>query len=194
MTLSVQFNTMLVMVLMGIVLGMSFDTYNRLVPAKSQWYWVRFMNDSMFWLIQGLLVFWALLEVNNGEVRFYIFLALLCGFAAYKGLLESSYKKLLEVLIRAVIKFYFIIRRTVEILIIKPIMALLKLLLYLGKLIGGIILTIVVFIAGILLRPLRWIGLKLWGMIPEKIVTKFKSVAGFFIHVTNTVKKWFARR
>jgi spore cortex biosynthesis protein YabQ len=191
MTLTVQFNTMITMVLMGVVFGMSFDTYNRLIPAKSQWYWIRFVNDSLFWVIQGLLVFWALLEVNNGEIRFYIFIALLCGFAAYKGLLESYYKRLLEVLIRAVIKCYFTLKKLIEVLLIKPIFAVLKLLLYLVKMIGSIILTVLVFITGILLRPLKWVGFKLWGKIPVKIVAKIKIVAGFFKRMKNTVKKWF---
>jgi spore cortex biosynthesis protein YabQ len=191
MTLTVQFNTMITMVLMGVVFGMSFDTYNRLIPAKSQWYWIRFVNDSLFWVIQGLLVFWALLEVNNGEIRFYIFIALLCGFAAYKGLLESYYKRILEVLIRAVIKCYFSLKKLIEVLLIKPIYAVLKLLLYLVKMIGSIILTVLVFITGILLRPIKWVGLKLWGKIPVKIVAKIKFVAGFFKRMKNTVKKWF---
>jgi spore cortex biosynthesis protein YabQ len=191
MTLTVQFNTMIVMALMGMVIGMSFYTYNRLVPAKSQWYWIRFVNDSMFWIIQGLLVFWALLEVNNGEIRFYIFLALLCGFAAYKGLLESYYKKFLEVIIRAIIRCYFIVKKIIEVLLIKPIYALLKLLLYLVKMIGSIVLTIVVFIFGILYKPIKWIALKLWGKIPVKIVSKINWIAGFFIGIANKVKKWF---
>jgi spore cortex biosynthesis protein YabQ len=191
MTLTVQFNTMISMVIMGIVLGMSLDTYSRLIPAQNHWYWIRFINDTLFWIIQGLLVFWALLEVNQGEIRFYIFLALLCGFAAYKSLLESYYKKLLEYFITMIIRCYYMVKKTTEVLVIRPIRALLKLLLYSVKIILGIILTIIVYISRIILYPFKWLGLVIWSKIPVKIITKFKFLAGLFKKMKNTVKKWF---
>jgi len=106
MSLTTQFYTMLAMIAMGSIFGASLDTYNRFLQRGKRKRWIVFINDVMFWLIQGLAVFYILFLVNYGEVRFYIFVALVCGFAAYQALMKNIYLKLLEILISAVISIY----------------------------------------------------------------------------------------
>ena len=61
--------------------------------------WLVFIHDILFWIVQALFVFYVLLLVNEAELRIYVFLALLCGFAAYQSLLKALYMKLLNFLI-----------------------------------------------------------------------------------------------
>ena len=61
--------------------------------------WLVFIHDILFWIVQALSVFYVLLLVNEAELRIYVFLALLCGFAAYQSLLKALYMKLLNFLI-----------------------------------------------------------------------------------------------
>jgi len=101
MSLSVQFYTMLAMIAMGSFFGGTLDTYNRFLQRRKRKRWVVFVHDVLFWLCQSLLLFYVLFLVNAGEVRFYIFIALLCGFAAYQALFKNGYLKLLEWCIQA---------------------------------------------------------------------------------------------
>lgn len=121
MTLSVQFLTMLSMIGMGSLFGASLDTYQRFLKRPLRKSWVVFINDILFWLLQGLAIFYILFLVNEGELRFYIFLALLCGFAAYQALMKNIYLKLLEIVISTIISIYYFIVKVIRLLIIRPV-------------------------------------------------------------------------
>src|SRR5690625_1760968 len=85
MTLDTQFLTMIFMVLGGLYLGIAKDTFRRFSP-----YWKnkRFINYAMeicFWLTQTFLLFYVLFRINGGELRFYVFLACLLGYAMFQA-------------------------------------------------------------------------------------------------------------
>ena len=121
MTLSTQFMTMLAMIGMGSFFGAALDTYNRFLKRSKRKSWLVFINDVLFWIIQGLFIFFVLFRVNQGELRFYIFIALLCGFAAYQSLFKAIYLRWLEMLISIVISLLRFFVKIVYLLIYKPI-------------------------------------------------------------------------
>src|SRR5438309_5601434 len=121
MTLSTQFMTMLAMIGMGIFFGAGLDTYNRFLKRSKRKNWIVFINDILFWILQGLFIFFVLFRVNQGELRIYIFIALLCGFAAYQSLFKVIYLRWLEVLISFVISLLRFFVKTVYLLVYKPI-------------------------------------------------------------------------
>ncbi|MGM7703726.1 spore cortex biosynthesis protein YabQ [Pseudalkalibacillus sp. Hm43] len=197
MSLNVQLYTILAMVGSGIWIGAALDTYHRFQPRDRKWNWLRFINDIVFWILQALLIFYVLLQVNHGEVRIIIFLALLCGFAGYQSLLQKAYRKLLEFIIKVVIGIARMIRNIISALLIQPVKVILKLLLTLSKMIGRLLLSILLFISGILLFPLRKIGLFIYNRwlkpIQVKMLTKLKEKAGFLKKPTNKVKDWIGK-
>ncbi|UTW70562.1 spore cortex biosynthesis protein YabQ [Anaerobacillus sp. HL2] len=83
---------------------MTIDTYSRLIRGRKWKKWMTVINDGLFWILQGLFVFYILLQVNEGEMRFYILLALLCGYSCYRVSLYKIYLKILDAVIHAVIK------------------------------------------------------------------------------------------
>ena len=105
MTLTTQFYTLVAMIGMGSFYGAALDTYNRFLKRSERKRWIVFIHDILFWVIEGLLIFYVLFLVNEGEFRFYLFLALLCGFAAYQALFKKMYQNSLELVIRIVIRF-----------------------------------------------------------------------------------------
>ncbi len=117
MTLSTQFLTMLSMIGMGSLFGVMFDTYQRFLNRPKRKHWIVFINDLLFWIIQAIIIFYTLFLVNNGELRFYIFIALLCGFAAYQSLFKAIYLRLLEMLIFSVISVYRFFKKTFQLLV-----------------------------------------------------------------------------
>ena len=204
MTLSTQFLTMLAMIGMGGVFGAALDTYNRFLKRAKRKSWIVFINDILFWVAQGLFVFYILFLVNRGELRFYIFIALLCGFAAYQSLLKNIYLRALEVIIRMIISIYHFFIKLFHLLIYKPIhgliIALISLLIFLGKSLVHLLRMIgktLLFFIKVIISPFKWVLLLLWKLLPKKIkktVEKlYNRMAGFFVQIQNYSNKWFSR-
>lgn len=201
MTLSTQFLTMLSMIGMGSLFGVMFDTYQRFLDRPNRKSWIVFINDLLFWVIQALIIFYILFLVNNGELRFYIFVALLCGFAAYQSLFKGIYLKLLEFMIRSVIALYQFLRRTFQLLIYKPVVGIIQLLISIIIILGRgtfslvkFILKVLLFILKVLWVPIVKIILILWKLLPKSIkkyVEKlYNKTAGIFMEIKNYLVKW----
>jgi spore cortex biosynthesis protein YabQ len=205
MTLSTQFLTMLSMIGMGSLFGVMFDTYQRFLDRPNRKSWIVFFNDLLFWVIQALIIFYILFLVNNGELRFYTFVALLCGFAAYQSLFKGIYLRLLEVIINTVISIYRFMRRAFQLLIYKPVLGLIQLVISIIILLGRGLFSLVKFVLKILLVVLKiiWVPivkimLLLWKLLPKTIkksVDKlYNKMAGIFMEIKNYlikfIKKW----
>ncbi|ASS89732.1 spore cortex biosynthesis protein YabQ [Aeribacillus pallidus] len=204
MTLTTQFYTMIAMIGMGSFLGAALDTYNFFLKRWDRKRWVVFLNDLVFWAVQGLLTFYVLLYVNQGELRFYVFLALLCGFAAYQSLLRNGYMACLRIMIKIAVSIYQFFVKIFLLLLINPIkwivhMAIacsMSLLLFLWKVIKWSS-QLLFKLCKILLAPLLW-GLNiLWGKAPQPIKQKMlhskQIIEGIFINIKNMLRKLYRR-
>lgn len=209
MTLSTQFLTMLSMIGMGTLFGAMFDTYQRFLKRPKRKSWIVFFNDLLFWITQALIIFYVLFLVNNGELRFYIFVALLCGFAAYQSLLKGMYVRLLELIIRTVISVYRFIRKSFLVLIYKPVVGIIQLVISLIILLGRglftlvkFILKVLIFIIKVLTVPIGKIIIFIWKVLPKglkKNVEKlYNKTAGIFMIFKNysiqMLEKWKKRK
>lgn len=202
MNLTTQFATMLSMIGMGSLFGMMFDTYQRFLNRPKRNRLIVFFNDLLFWMIQALLIFYSLFLVNDGELRFYIFIALLCGFAAYQGLIKGIYLRLLEILITAVISLSGFLKNSFLLLVYKPALGLIHFLIFTIVFLGRGIFTLVKFVFKVLLFIINKLILKLliniflivWKLLPKglkKNVEKlYNRTAGFFKGTQNFFVKW----
>ncbi|KON85863.1 spore coat protein [Sporosarcina globispora] len=204
MTLTTQFVTMLAMIGMGSAFGAALDTYNRFLQRTKRKSWIVFINDILFWVVQGLAIFYILFLVNKGELRFYIFIALLCGFAAYQSLFKEMYLRVLEISIRMVISIYRFFVKTITLLIYKPIqgliMAVIAITVMLGKGLYSLLkvmLRVFWITLKVILLPVKWILSLLWKLLPKKIkktVEKlYNKLAGYLQRIKNYVLKWIAK-
>lgn len=204
MTLSTQFFTLLSMIGMGSLFGAMFDTYQRFLNRPKRKQWLVFINDLLFWIIQAVIIFYTLFLVNNGELRFYIFLALICGFAAYQSLFKGIYLHLLEFVIKSIIAITRLIKKTFHLLVYKPIVGLIQLIIIMIMAIGRGLFTLVKFISKVLLLivkiilfPLQKILLLFWKLLPKSIkksVEKlYNKTAGNFQRIRNYITKLINR-
>ncbi|WP_251554324.1 spore cortex biosynthesis protein YabQ [Neobacillus muris] len=205
MSLSTQFLTMISMIGMGSLFGAMLDTYQRFLKRPKRKSWIVFINDLLFWTIQALLIFYALFLANNGELRLYIFVALLCGFAAYQSLFKGLYLWLLEFLIQTVISIARFLRDTFVLLIYKPIAGLIQLITIILLSIGRGLLSLVNLISKIVLwnikiifKVINRILLFFWKLLPKglkKSVEKlYNKTAGNLKEIGNYIRtimgKW----
>lgn len=106
MTLTVQFMSMLSMAAMGVWLGAAIDTYSRFVGKRHSFDSRTALLDLSFWAVQAILIFYILYQVNFGEVRIFVFIALLLGYAMYQALFKSFYNHALEGFITFFMKLF----------------------------------------------------------------------------------------
>lgn len=193
MNLNVQFYSMVAMVGMGAYLGMALDTYHRFLYRGKSNKFIVFGTDILFWLLQGLLVFYVLYLVNEGTLRFYLLLALLCGFAAYQGLLQSVYKKILEFIIQLVIRIYRIIVKMILIFIIMPIKWLLHVIILILLFIYSVLIRLIRLLYNSVLSILLFFVRVCWFFVPKRVknyLARFKGVFGKFKNIfLTTIKK-----
>ncbi|MBO9131310.1 spore cortex biosynthesis protein YabQ [Bacillus sp. 165] len=207
MSLTVQFYTMLSMIGMGAWVGVALDTYQRFLKRSTRKKWIVFIHDILFWIVQALIVFYTLLLMNEAELRFYVFIALACGFAAYQSLLKAWYIRILERIIYICIQTYLFLAKLVKVLIIRPILFLVQvivaILLFLIKFIQKIcffIFKILKKISFILFKivaiPLQFIGHLLWKILPVNVKIFIRKYAGILqktAKLKETAQKWWQK-
>lgn len=190
MSLSVQLYTMLSMMAMGSYIGAAIDTYHRFSKRRNSFHWFVACNDVLFWLTQALVVFYVLLQTNHGEIRFYVFLALICGYAAYQAILRSFYRGLLERCILLTVSIYKGIVSLFQYLVIKPVTFILKLLYSLCMMIVTGCIAVILFLLRLVFVPLRGLVLLLlkWtGLL--KHIKKLEPMLNKIKEFINSMRK-----
>lgn len=195
MTLTTQLHTMLAMIGMGSYLGAAIDTY-RYFFKRDGIRWVVFINDLIFWVLQGLIIFYVLLLANKGELRVYIFLALLCGFALYQSLLKTFYLKGLHFFINMIFSIYRFIIKTVKLMIVKPLILLFQ---FIFMLVTSIFVFLWNFLkwtsqtlfnlCKILIVPINWVVRFFWRRFPNSFRLHVKKILFNIAGIFQSLKK-----
>jgi spore cortex biosynthesis protein YabQ len=168
---------MLHMVGAGAYLGAAFDVFSRLRFKKNN-HWLMIIQDLLFWLVNGLVIFIWLRLVNEGEMRIYIFLSLFCGYALYKALLQNIFRDTLERLIKMTLALYRFTLRMLHILVIKPIQWLYMIIIAIVLFVVGLITQLFTYSYRLLLLFIKPIGVffsKWWGKTAKKRQQEIKN-------------------
>ena len=70
-------------ILCGISIGILFDIFRILRKSFKTPDFITYIEDAIFGIITGIFLIFIIFIFNNGELRFYIFLALLLGNILY---------------------------------------------------------------------------------------------------------------
>lgn len=121
MTLNTQLMTIVVMTLMGLEFAAAYDTYMRIFRRAFSRKWILLICDINFMVGQAIVLFFLLYKVNHGEIRIYIVIALLCGYAIYQSIFRKLYIALIERFIRIFKAVYKLFRQITIIFLVKPV-------------------------------------------------------------------------
>lgn len=204
MTLTTQFYTLITMIGMGCYFGASLDTYQYFLKRPTRRRFIVFIHDLLFWFVQALLVFYVLFLVNQGELRFYSFLALICGYAAYQALFKIVYMRLLYIVISICIAVAKFVKKVCILTVVKPVVGILMAIIYVFKMVLKSLLLVVKFILRVILllikvifKPFVWIIRRFYKMLPISFTNKFEKLynhsKGFFENKKNYIYKIYAR-
>ena len=78
-------------ILCGISIGILFDIFRILRKSFKTPDFVTYIEDAIFGIITGIFLIFIIFIFNNGELRFYIFLALLLGNVLYLSTISKYF-------------------------------------------------------------------------------------------------------
>lgn len=186
MTLQEQFASLSLMMAAGVWIGASFSVHQRFIRPLRRRRLVMILTDLLFWLVQAVLLFTLLLPVNEGVLRFYLFLGLALGFTFYKGLLEKSFIHSFDVVMSVLTRTWRLITKCVYNLFVRPLYLLLKLVFRLCKITVNAVLKIALFL---LLLPLKFFRGILHLILPDKWLLGLRKLV---IRVRQRLHSWMA--
>lgn len=145
MSISVQLQTILAMSACGALMGMGFDTYH-VFKGKGRFPpWLVFLLDVLFWVGSMALVFFLLVRVNEGVVRFPIFLGMFFGAWGYFLIGSKKYIQFLMTVIKFCQWLYRTVVNLIDMLIVRPVLFLYRLVWMLLAFLFSVLMTILGF-------------------------------------------------
>ena len=84
-----QANLFLIFVINGAIIGLVFDAFRILRKSFKTSDLITIIQDILFWIITGIIVLYSIFTFNNGEIRFFIFIAIFLGTLLYMVLLSK---------------------------------------------------------------------------------------------------------
>lgn len=112
---------MMTMVGSGLILGVALDTYRVLKERFRLRGWVVSLVDLLYWVAAASLVFHLLVWSNWGELRFYVFVAVLAGFWIYFTWFSDGVFRFLRWLLQGLERIGKSVIRLVTVLVWFPI-------------------------------------------------------------------------
>lgn len=199
MSLTIQFSTIISMIGGGFYLGCALDTFRRIAIHWKNRLLIAYSLEICFWLLQTLVLFYLLFLVNQGTLRVYIFLSVFLGVTIYKSLFAKLYQWLLELMLQYIRRGFAFLIRLVYGAIIRPIKALLQLLLTILLFFLSVVFSVLQIIMQIVGFPFRLLGKGLKRILPENAKKYLVSLRGFYSKIENIIIKrwksiWYKRR
>ena len=83
-----------IFILNGFLIGILFDIFRILRKSFKTKDVVTYIEDILFWIITGVFLLYSVFKFNDGEIRLYMFIAILIGVLLYMLILSSYIVKI----------------------------------------------------------------------------------------------------
>ena len=78
----------------GILIGIFFDLFRILRKSFNTKDFVTYIEDILFWILTGFSILYFIFIFNNGEIRFFMFVAIGIGVILYMKIFSSIFIKI----------------------------------------------------------------------------------------------------
>lgn len=119
-----QANLFLIFIINGIIIGLLFDIFRILRKSFKTTDIITYIQDFTFWILTGLILLYSIFTFSNGEVRFYMFIAVFLGCILYMFLFSKYF---IKINVKIILVIQKIVKKIISIIIL-PITFILKLL------------------------------------------------------------------
>ena len=77
----------LIFIINGIIIGLLFDFFRILRKSFKTKDTITYIEDILFWILTGVVILYSIFTFNNGEIRLFMFLAIILGIILYSEFL-----------------------------------------------------------------------------------------------------------
>lgn len=89
-----QFYLFAIFMINGIIIGLLFDIFRILRKTIKTSDMFTYLEDIIFWILTGIIILYSAFTFNNGQIRLFMFLAIILGCFIYMILLSSKVIKI----------------------------------------------------------------------------------------------------
>lgn len=86
--------------IIGVIIGILFDIFRVLRKNFKTSDFITFIQDLSFLVLSGILLLYGIIKLNNGEIRFYIFIGIFLGILIYSLTISKICVIMLSVFVR----------------------------------------------------------------------------------------------
>lgn len=104
----IQIINLLIFIVVGIVLGIIFDSFRIIRKSFKTPDFVTYIEDILFWIISGIILLFCIFTFNNGELRLYLFASIIVGNIIYMVTLSKYFIKVSTFILISIKKILFI--------------------------------------------------------------------------------------
>lgn len=79
----------LIFIATGVIISILFDFFRILRKSFKTSDIITYIEDLIFWILTGMIILYSIFTFNNGEIRLFIFLAIVIGSITYMVLFSS---------------------------------------------------------------------------------------------------------
>ena len=78
-----QLQLFFIFLINGLLIGLLFDFFRILRKAIKTADFITYIEDVLFWILTGFIILYSIFTYNNGEIRLFMFLAIIVGILIY---------------------------------------------------------------------------------------------------------------
>lgn len=120
-----QAYTFIIFVINGMIIGILFDIFRIIRKTFKTSDFITYIEDTIFWILSGIVTLYFIFNFNNGEIRAYIFLGILLGISTYILVISKHFININTFIVEKVKKIIQIIispiQKIIRILLFRPI-------------------------------------------------------------------------
>ena len=110
-----QIQLFFIFIINGLLIGLLFDFFRILRKAIKTSDFITYIEDILFWIFTGLIILYSIFTYNNGEIRLFMFIAILVGIIIYMALISKFIISANMLIINTVKKIFSTIFKIIKI-------------------------------------------------------------------------------
>ena len=110
-----QLQLFFIFLINGLLIGLLFDFFRILRKAIKTADFITYVEDALFWILTGFIILYSIFTYNNGEIRLFMFLAIILGILIYLTFISKIILSISLGIINVVKKIFSIVFNIIKI-------------------------------------------------------------------------------
>ena len=110
-----QLQLFFIFLINGFLIGLLFDFFRILRKAIKTADFITYFEDALFWILTGFIILYSIFTYNNGEIRLFMFLAVILGVLIYLMFISKMILNISLSIINVIKKIFSIVFNIIKI-------------------------------------------------------------------------------